>query len=78
MQMKWSIGHTRNLAVLLTTQIKGKEEELHSLKIALDTVQEQCVHDEGEEVYRGRRVGTCSICKYPFMTKSQVDEIFST
>ena len=64
--------------MLLTTQIRGKEEELHSLHIALDAVQGQCVHDEGKEVYRERRVGTCSICKYPFMTKSQVVEIYST
>jgi len=77
MQMKWSTEQTQNLAVLLTAQIKGKEEELHSLNIALHTVQDQCEH-EGWEKYREYQVGTCSICKYPFMTRRAVDEIFST
>ena len=49
MQMKWSTEQTQNLAVLLTAQIKGKEEELHSLNIALHTVQDQCEHEGWEK-----------------------------
>ncbi|KKT14784.1 MAG: hypothetical protein UW76_C0018G0017 [Parcubacteria group bacterium GW2011_GWF2_44_8b] len=74
---RWTTEETRDLAVLLTIQIRGHEAEISSLKIALDAVQDQCKH-KGREEYRGYQVGTCSICQQPSMTKSRVDEIFST
>ena len=79
LQPHWTAEETRDLATLLTTQIKGHEAEISSLKIALDTVQNQCPHDGGGvEKYRDHEIGECWICKKSFTTKREVDEIFST
>ncbi|KKW09563.1 MAG: hypothetical protein A2665_01910 [Candidatus Zambryskibacteria bacterium RIFCSPHIGHO2_01_FULL_46_30] len=76
LQPHWTTEETRNLTARLITQITTREEEISSLKIALDTVQNQCLHSGAEE-YRNHRVGTCSICEKPFMTKQAVDAVFS-
>lgn len=78
LQPHWTDKETRDLAIILTTQIKGHEAEISSLKIALDTVQNQCPHDAGVEMYRDHQVGACWTCKKIFMAKREVDEIFST
>src|SRR3989344_7166959 len=79
LQARWTTEETRDLATLLTTQIKGHEAEISSLKIALDTVQNQCPHDGGGVVeYRNYQLGKCWICKKSFIAKREVDEIFST
>jgi hypothetical protein len=68
----------QRVVIPLIQTIERKRKELSFLEIALQATQNKCDHDEGGvSEYRGRRTGVCVVCGYAFITREQIDAVFS-
>ena len=67
---------TKGIVDPLWEKIQQKKQELLLLENKLKEEQDLCDHI-GTEEYRERTTGKCSICKYEFLTKLQIDAIYS-
>lgn len=65
------------MSTLLTVLVEGKEAEVEGIKKVLWHYQDQCPHERAE-VYREHKIGPCSRCKSKLLTKTQIDEFYST
>ena len=67
---------TKRMVGPLLEEIQQKKQELVLLEIKLKEKQSLCDH-AGTEEYRDKKIGTCPICGYKFLSKSEIDAIFS-
>ena len=56
--------------------ISNKKEEIKDLEKRLSEIQDECDHS-GVGTYRDHQIGTCLVCMKEFMTRSQIDAIYS-
>ncbi|HBD24974.1 MAG: hypothetical protein A2566_00570 [Candidatus Zambryskibacteria bacterium RIFOXYD1_FULL_40_13] len=70
------IDEDARVARVISGKIHEARETVSVLELALETIQVRCKH-VGFQEYRGRQTGTCSRCLKEFMSRQQIDDIFS-
>ena len=63
-------------AKILRSAIDQKKSDIEKLESTLRRIQDLCNH-EGFKMYRDHQTGTCSICLKDFLSKTQIDAIYT-
>ncbi len=66
----------RKIAGALNQEIQELQRQLDGKKILLTAIGNVCDHTT-VETYREREIGTCEFCLHEFMSRGEVDLIFS-
>jgi hypothetical protein len=66
----------QKIATALNQDIQELQRQFDGKKVLLDALGNVCDHPT-VETYRDRQIGTCEFCLRKFMTRGNVDQIFS-
>lgn len=66
----------QKVATELDRDIQELQRQLVGKKVLLDALGNICDHPT-VEIYRDRRIGKCEFCLHKFMSRGDVDQIFS-
>ncbi len=66
----------QKVAEALNQDIMELQSQLERKKVLLDALGNICDHPT-TEVYRDRQIGTCEFCLHEFLTRLDVDAIYS-
>lgn len=66
----------QKVATALNQEIQELQRQLDGKKVLLDALGNACDHPT-VEMYRDRQIGKCEFCLHEFMSRGNVDQIFS-
>ncbi len=69
-------GALKEVAVALNQEINNLQRQIDYKKSLLEALGRVCDHPK-MEMYRQRQVGICEFCFQEFLSKGDVDQIFS-